>query len=177
MPTPPKSEIPYFNRFRNDSLKPVITINSKYGRLYFSLFAIKSLQLDKGFVRIFRDGKSWYLSRSDNPEDFRLTLYQHAYYIVSLSLVRELVFHFKHERLSFLIDGVGRKRKYYPLTFYVPDPSKARRQYGSVKAESRYKDPKMISAERVLSKFDDTNFAGRVKTNETLRAEQLLNRT
>lgn len=172
----PKPDVVRVNRFGNDSIKPVITINAKYGRMYFSLFAIKALKLDESYFRIFKTGSRWFLMKTNENTDFKLTVHAHAYYIVCKPLVNGLVDHFKHEVLSFLIDGVERKRKYYPLTFYVPE-RKSKRAYGEAKADSRWKHPRLASAEQKISNFETTNFIGRVKTNEILRAEQLLNRT
>jgi hypothetical protein len=155
-------------QFKEQPMQPVINVNLKFGRLYFNVFAVRTLQLDEGYFRVFQRGTRWLLCRSESRADLRLNFYQDAYYVVSKRLVGALVKHFQREKPSFIIEGSDRKRKYYTLKVFVPEVKAVR---------SPKEDPQLVAAARVIAKFEQTNFAGRVKTKEILRAEQLLNRT
>jgi hypothetical protein len=164
------------NRFGNASETAVISVNLKYGRLYFSVFAVKELNLETASFKIFRRGKRWLLSKTSGLTGLIMKIHQGAYYVVSKRLSLELAIHFQSEKPSFLIEGTDRKRKYYVLRFFVPNPPSPKRTLPeSTSMTEAPKDPKMVSAARIVERFNKTNFAGRVKTREIINAEQFLN--
>lgn len=164
-------------RFGFESNQPIINVNSKYGRLYFSVFAVKALALDQGYFKIlYHDGR-WLVTKNATVNDFAMKFHMGAHYVVCKSLVIRLMNYFQNDKLSFLIEGLNRKRKYYALKFFVPDPASARPPRKPRSPDEIRKDPTLTSAEKIIARFEQTNFPGRVKTREILKAEHIANRT
>ncbi|HEY0654132.1 MAG TPA: hypothetical protein VGD65_13430 [Chryseosolibacter sp.] len=164
--------------FRSVSDRPVININPVYGRLYFSTFAVNALNLDKSAFVIGKRGARWVINKTTNLPHFVLKKHQGAYYIVSKPLVFKLADEFQHHRPSFLIEGLERKRKYYTLKFFPPDPATIRPSRApKLNQEEREKLAKLTPKERIIYNYEKTNFAGRVKTQETQRVQEIVSRS
>lgn len=149
------------------SRKAFITINAKYGRIYFSAFAVRTFHLmDTGF-EIFEHTGSWYFKPSDAPQAGKLTSHYYAFYCVDLNLVNELIAFFsggKSVRLT--IEEAQRKASRYLLT-------KSDELPGKETADNPPGGP-VSKAEIKLDFYRRTDFQGRVKTLEVIRAEQIV---
>jgi hypothetical protein len=180
------------------SREPFITVNEKYGRIYFSANAAKIFDLEnKGFV-IFQYKGNWFFKVSKSPEALKLIFHQYAYYIVDRELVTRLLAGFPGEKpLRLNIEGAELKAKKYLLTKRDSGvPSKARKKkkgggsssvtpapvvikdtpvQNEVKKVNSAQDEMTREALNKIASYERTNFQGRIKTLEVIRAERIIN--
>lgn len=159
------------------SVEPIISINAKYGRLYFSAYAVRRLQLYSAAVKVEIQNKEWVLVIDRKHSHWKLTQYQGAFYLVHRAMVDEIMSAFNTDNVSFLImDTDDNKNSIYHLTAILDRPSKKRRKHNITTNNARRK-AEVVSATKVLTKYESSDFNGRIKTQEVAKAETVLKHT
>lgn len=168
------------------SREAFITVNEKYGRIYFSAYAAKIFQLDTTGFDIFEQGGSWFFKVSQAQDAYKLIFHQYAFYCVDRKLVSDLIAAFPGERvLRLTIEDAERKAPKYLLTKRdtgLPKSAKEKKTGGGphsptpvpVKA-SPGSDDEIKDALKKIAFYERTDFRGRIKTLEVIRAEQIIN--
>lgn len=161
-----------------------ITVNQTYGRIYFSAYASKLFNLMETGFEIFEQDKGWFFKTSISNLAKKLTYHSYAYYYVDRKLVDDLMAYFPGEspvRLN--IEDAENKALKYLLTKsdrYTGkgtsnklDRNPPAHEPGRTKASAGNNEQK--AAMKLINLYIRTNFQGRVKTLEVVRAERILN--
>jgi len=160
-----------------------ITINTKYGRIYFSAFAVRIFDLVYSGFEIFDQDGSWFFKLSGSLKAKKLTTHRYAFYFVDRTLVGQLISSFPGEgTLRLNIEDAQRKAPKYLLTRTggLPGDTTGNKTSGSPKptapipVDTRASRDEVSRAIRTLASYVKTDFIGRVKTTEVIQAERII---
>lgn len=158
------------------SIEALISVNVKYGRLYFSAFAVRRLQLHDASVIVEQRNDGWVLLVNRKQPLWKLTQYQGAYYLVHRAMVDDIVRTFSTETIAFQIEASEDKAIEYKLTPLLDRPTKKRR-HNKITTNNARRKSELNSAFKLLSKYEHSDFDGRIKTQEVAKAEILIRNT
>lgn len=156
------------------SRSPIISVNKKYGRIYFSAFAVRELCLTGTSITIDRLDNYWLLLVDRHHGDCQLTQYQGAYYLVHREMVNMIMQFEEREKPTFEIGETIEADSYVliPITLNRPEP---RRRQKTDDDDWIKRRARVASAARIVISNDESSFSGRIKTQEVIAAENILN--
>jgi hypothetical protein len=155
------------------STSAILTVNKKYGRIYFSAFAVDHLLLINASVTFTFTDSRWHIIVGRKWQGLSLTAHQGSFYIVDKTLVGKLCATHDEERISYKILGYDVQFDRYPIEYVSSQPAVRRRPKPS--PLRHYEEKSHISsAERKVTLYELDDFRGRIKTQEVLRAEKFL---
>lgn len=168
------------------SREPFITVNEQYGRIYFSSYAAKIFNLVETGFDIFEHGGNWFFKTSDNAEARKLISHRYAFYCVDRKLVSVLMAAFPGEKpLRLTIEDAELKASRYLLTKKdsgLPRKAKEKKTGGGPQSPTPVpvktgpgSDDEIKDALKKIAFYERTNFQGRIKTLEVIRAERIIN--
>lgn len=161
------------------SLLPLLTIRKKYSKFYFSSLAVTSLGLKSNTFSIKKQNEDWILIISGRENAKRLTEHNGAYYFVDRKLAKMMYNDFSGDPIKLKIEVTSRKEGKYILLQIDPgsfEKKRTERKQGpSFPPADKGYSTQHKQAMRMVQFYELTDFKGRVKTLDIIKAEKYLN--